>query len=128
MNSSLEEMVAELKSFLPKSAKIKKPRKTKKPLVIKRDQDLLTKKTIVKRPLGTLYNIHKRSVPVGIDKSIVIGLTRYEADLEVIRLIRQEQIRRNGTNEEIFFYFDILPQDAKGFEKDIYYNEGSPVL
>lgn len=91
-------------------------------------KSLLTKVKTIKKNEGTLYNIHKRSIPVSIDKVVVLGVTKAEADLEVKRLIEKERIRRNQTNEDIFFFFDIISVEATPEEKSIFYNEGSPVL
>ena len=93
----------------------------------------LQRKPIALRDPSALYNIHKRSVPPCIDKPIVIGVPRVEADLEVVKFIQKEEKRRtqqimDEPETNVFFYFDIIPQDAKPFERDIYYNEGSPVL
>ncbi len=85
-------------------------------------------KPVVVRPITTLYNIHKRSKPEGTDKIIIVGLLRDEADLEVMRLIKYEQRRRNEMVENnVFYYFDIVPMEATKEEKSIYYNEG-PLL
>lgn len=93
----------------------------------------LNRKPITQRGIDTLYNIHKRSMPPAVDKPVVIGLTRTDADLEVVKFIQKEAKRRvqqimDEPEQNVFFYFDIVPQDAKQFEKDIYYNEGSPIL
>ncbi len=111
--SSLTEFVEELRSSLP--------------------IPYYPKKLVIDRPESTLYNIHKRSIPVSIDKPIVIGVTRDEADKELLRLIHQESKRRvtqvqSQTENIVYFYFDIIPMEPMPFERDVYYNDGSPVL
>ena len=93
----------------------------------------LKPRPVVQRDVDALYNIHKRSIPVSLDKPIVIGLTRTEADLEVVKLIQKEAKRRvaqiiDEPETKVFFYFDIIPCEPLPEERSVYYNEGSPVL
>lgn len=93
----------------------------------------LRPRPVIHRDVNALYNINKRSLPPSMDKPVVIGLTRAEADLEVVKLINKEAKRRvNQVLDEpevkVFFYFDILPQDPIPEERSVFYNEGSPVL
>lgn len=83
----------------------------------------IKRRQIVERAEGTLYNIHKRSLPVGIDKIVFIGLLRSEADKEILKLIYKESKRRNEENNNQFFYFDIIPIESTENEQSIYYNE-----
>jgi hypothetical protein len=85
-------------------------------------------KMVYERPAGTLYNIHKRSIPIGIDKPVVIGLTEDESDLELIRLIKKEETRRKNDDGGVFFYFDMLPVNPRPEETSIYYNDTQVVL
>ncbi len=71
---------------------------------------------------GALYNIHKRSVPIGVDKIVVVGVTKQEAMEETNRLINREIVRRNNTNEPLFYIFDTVPVNATDAEKSVYYN------
>ena len=85
-------------------------------------------KMVFERPAGTLYNIHKRSIPIGLDKAVVIGLTEDESDLELIRLIKKEDTRRKNDSSGVFFYFDVLPVNPRPEEMSIYYNDSQVVL
>lgn len=104
MNDTLEEFINELRNSLPVPS--------------------LPKRVVFERPVGALYNIHKRSMPIGVDKIIVIGLTRTEADVELLRLIHREAKRRENEGLEIVYYFDLVPIDANKTEQSIYFNEG----
>lgn len=106
--SELEDMITEMRRSLPIPE--------------------LPKRIVYERPPGTLYNVYKRSFPVGfepkVDKPVVIGLTEDEADLEIVRLIKKESKRREQEGTIPAYYFDIVPMNATPTEKDIYYNEG----
>lgn len=88
----------------------------------------LPKQQRQERPKGTLYNIHKRSLPIGFDKIIVIGLLRDEADKETLRLIHKESKRRNEEMNDVFYYFDIVPMEANERESSIYFNETGVII
>lgn len=88
----------------------------------------IPKKTVIDRPEGTLYNIHKRSIPPALDKIVVIGVSRIEALKEIDRLLLKECKRRNLEGYEPSYYFDIVPMEASAFEKSIYYNEGQVTI
>lgn len=87
---------------------------------------------VVERPADQLYNIHKRSMPIATDKVVLIGLKREDADKELLKLLRRENKRRNEMSPredmQVFYYFDVVPQDCTAEEKSIYYNEGSVLV
>lgn len=134
---TLSEFVEELRGSLPvfepiKTAKKKRARKPK--LIIERDQNLqapIIQRIVPSYPVGTLFNIYKRAVPFAdgpLNKMVLLGLTRAEADIEVVKLIRKEQTRRNADETNVFFMYDIVPMEPKNGEHSPFYNEGSPVL
>lgn len=75
-----------------------------------------------------LYNIYKVSIPICINKPIILGLTRQEAVTEVARLVRLEKERREREGTSVLFMFDIKAVDAKPFELSVFYNEGPVCL
>lgn len=99
-----------------------------KELLISLPSPVMFKRETTKRADDELYNIHKRSIPISIDKPVVVGVTKEEGEKEVKRLVEREVKRRNSTNENIFFIFDLVPVKATPAERSIFYNEGSPVL
>ncbi len=85
--------------------------------------ELPKQKEVMELPVGTLYNIYKRSVPLGMDKIVVSGCLRHEADKDILRLIHGEaKRRRDEINPETFYYFDIVPMNATEAERGLYYN------
>jgi hypothetical protein len=67
-------------------------------------------------PTVGLYNIHKRSLPVGTDKIVGIGFTKAQAEQALGDLFKA---KKKG---ETVFYYDIIPQSATGAEKQVLYN------
>lgn len=111
MMSTLMDFVNELKTELKASLP-----QTPEPVMPKQ-------KETRQHPVGTLYNIHKRSLPAGVDKVVLIGLTQDDINTSMVRLIQRETKRRNEENTEVFYYFDAVPLDASDDEESIYYNQ-----
>lgn len=81
-------------------------------------------------PLLPRFNIHKRSLPVGIDKIVVFNVTKPQAE----RLL-EKATDNAGTllfatrsyydavkESKTLIYFDIVPVGATPSERSIYYN------
>src|SRR5258706_5046919 len=77
----------------------------------------------VKLPTPRLYNIHKRSLPIAIDKIVVIGVTKEEAVWWCERRLKAEQYFNNDEDTKTLIYYDIIPVDAKAHEHSVYYND-----
>lgn len=76
-----------------------------------------------KLPIPRLYNIHKRSLPVAIDRVVVIGVTKEEAIWWCEQRLKAEQYFNNDENTKTLTYYDIVPVDAKAHERSVYYND-----
>jgi hypothetical protein len=112
MDQSLSEFVQELKDSIPLPK---------------------LERIAIDRPESALYNIHKRAIPFTnnpLDKVVVLGLTRHEADKETLKFIKREAKRRSeiaSDDPQVFFHYDIVPVEALPFERSVFYNEGSPI-
>jgi hypothetical protein len=57
------------------------------------------------------YNIHKRSLPIGIDKVVMVGLTREEADWIINRKLKAKIVNtEQGINQVI--YYEAIQEDG----------------
>lgn len=73
-------------------------------------------KTIVK---GKLYNIHKRSLPVGVDKPVAFGMS--ERDATTLSKILTRQIQKDNQHSDVKHYFDIIRQESQE-DLNVYYS------
>ena len=83
-----------------------------------------TPKYIEVSPIIKKYNIHKRSLPVGLDKIVVINVTKQEAEWWVECRLKTKQYYLQDTEKYIYIYYDIVPVMASPKERSVYYNEG----
>ncbi len=105
----LEEFKAKMKMMeLPVIEKA-----TEKPFIEKREK--------IK---GKLYNIHKRSLPVGIDAIVVFSVTEKEAKQWTEKKLVTRCYENGPDNSKTLIYYDIIPVDAKPREISIYANMG----
>ena len=77
---------------------------------------------IEKKPLARPYNIHKRSLPVGIDKIIVFGVTKEDAEWWLECKLKPKCYENGPDDSKTLIYYDIVPVDATPKERSIYYN------
>ena len=80
---------------------------------------------------GRKYNIHKRSLPVGIDVIVVYNI---ESKKEAEYMINNTRDRKgkqvfgskvytdDSRDSKTLIYFDIIPTDATPKERSIYFN------
>lgn len=68
-----------------------------------------------------LYNIHKRSLPVGYDKVVGIGFTKLQA-IDAIGTFFKAKAN-NSNSDYHWYYYDMVVQNASPDEKSIYWNE-----
>lgn len=73
------------------------------------------------------YNIHKRSLPIGIDKVVVFGVTKTEAEWWIANVLKTKCYQDDEKESKTIIYFEILPVDATARERSFYYN-ARPVL
>lgn len=76
----------------------------------------------VKESYTRLFNIYKRSLPPGLDKLILIGLTRYEAERWLAEKLKAKVFTDDARESKTLIYYDMLPQDATPRERSIYFN------
>lgn len=84
----------------------------------------------VRPPL--LYNIHKRSLPVGIDAPVVFGVDKDKAEKLVTNVLKSRIVVHPTQSEEkdyrTIIYYDIVPQGASPRERSVYFNKGPVAL
>lgn len=68
------------------------------------------------RGVPSLYNIHKRTLPVGYDRVVFFGLT-YDNAKQVRELFLKSRV-----DGDIVIYFDIVDMDATDKERSVYFN------
>lgn len=76
----------------------------------------------VKPKTVRLFNIHKRSLPPGIDTVVLIGLTRDEAETWLNDKLKARVFNDDARDSKTLIYYDMLPQDASPVERSIYFN------
>lgn len=80
------------------------------------------------RPPEKLFNIHKRSLPVGIDEVVVRNLTRAEAiswvcpDLPKLPRLKTKVFYDEPNEMKTYIYYDIVPVDGTPRERSVYFN------
>lgn len=86
-------------------------------------------------PMLPRFNIHKRSLPVGIDKIVVFNVTKPQAE----RLLSSAVDSAGGLlfatrsyydavkESKTLIYFDVVPVDATPSERSIFYNPAKVV-
>lgn len=79
-------------------------------------------------PYVQRFNIHKRSLPVGIDKVVVFGVTRHEAERWIEGRLKTRLYHHDDKNSKTLIYYDVIPVDAQPRERSIYYNPGPIVV
>lgn len=78
---------------------------------------------------GKKFNIHKRSLPPEIDKIVVFGVTKEEAEWllnhnskNLIPLLKSKLYQDDSRETKTLIYYDVIPVGATAREKSIYYN------
>lgn len=79
----------------------------------------------VKEPLVVLklFNIHKRSLPPGIDIIVVYNVTKKESEWWVENILKAKCYQNEDSDSKTLIYYDVIPVDAKPHERSIYHNE-----
>lgn len=71
------------------------------------------------------YNIHKRSLPVGmppLDKIVVFAVTKAEAEWWINNILRARVYQDDERDLKTLIYYDAVPLDAQPRERSIFYN------
>lgn len=69
-----------------------------------------------------LFNIHKRSLPVGIDKIVVFNAPKADATWWVESKLKTKCYENGADDSKTIIYYDIIPVGASPKEKSVYYN------
>jgi len=69
-----------------------------------------------------LFNIHKRSLPVGIDKIVLVGVTKEEGEKLIENSLKSRIFYDSDKDSKTIIYYDLLPQDASPKEKNVFFN------
>lgn len=67
----------------------------------------------------TLYNVHMRSLPPGVDKIVGIGFDLAAARQALLTLFKAREDRKHDGR---WLYYDIVPQGATEKERSIFFN------
>jgi len=82
-------------------------------------------KKALESTIPKLYNIHKRSLPVGLDKPVAWHFTRLQAIEFIEKRLKAKEYIDEHTNRPIVIYYDIVRQD--GYKSGIYDNDSDIV-
>ncbi len=74
------------------------------------------------------FNIHKRSLPVGIDKVVVVGVTKAEAEWWIEKILKPKCYQDDPRDSKTIVYFDLVPVGATPRERSIFFNPRPVVI
>jgi len=74
------------------------------------------------KPKIQRYNIHKRSLPVGIDKVVVFSVLKAEAEWWIERRLKAKAYHDDPKDSKTIIYYDIIPVDATPRERSVFHN------
>lgn len=78
-----------------------------------------------RKPKGRRYNVHKRSLPPGVDKPVLFGLGSRQLAEDVIENATDSKgVRTFGpiVTEKGATYYEAVPADANESERSVYHN------
>jgi hypothetical protein len=61
--------------------------------------------------IGVRYNIHKRSLPVGLDKPVMFGLSEEESEIVLSKFFKTKMIE-NKDDTKTLIYYDRVREDG----------------
>lgn len=77
-----------------------------------------------------LFNVHRRTLPVGGDRIVLWNLTKKEFDDMKLNRLDHDlmkdltgQCRTHVENDNTIVYYDLVPVNATEEEKSVYFNE-----
>lgn len=70
------------------------------------------------------YNIHKRTLPIGVDMPVMFRLTLEEAK-QALDVYKPKTVTHEDTT--ILVFYDMVKSDALPVEQSVFYNEG-PIM
>lgn len=69
-----------------------------------------------------LFDIYKRSLPPGINKAVLIGLTKADAEKWLEDKLKAKVFHDEVRDYKTLIYYDMVPQNALPHERSIYFN------
>lgn len=73
-------------------------------------------------PIVKRFNIHKRSLPPGIDIIVVFGVTKQEAEWWIEKRLKAKCYQDDARDTKTLVYYDVVPVNASPRERSIYFN------
>jgi len=73
-------------------------------------------------PKQPRFNVHKRSLPVGLDKIVVFGVLKGEATSWIENRLKSKCYENDPDSSKTLIYYDVIPIDATPKERSIYHN------
>lgn len=70
----------------------------------------------------TLFNIHKRSLPVKIDKVVMFNLEKEEAEKMLLDRFKTKVVTHPTEDLKTVIYYDLVPAGSSKIEKSVFYN------
>lgn len=68
------------------------------------------------------FNVHRRSLPVGIDKKVVFNVTRAEGEWWIENKLKARIYEDDEAETKTVIYYDLVPVDATPRERNLYSN------
>jgi len=68
------------------------------------------------------YNVHKRSLPIGIDTIVLFGITKEEAEWFIEYKLKPKCYENGPDDSKTVIYYDVIPVGATPKERSIYFN------
>lgn len=72
------------------------------------------------------YNLHKRSLPPGLDQIIAVDVTK--EDIELLKKRAKNHFEAVVLPDDTVIYYDLIPIDATPEQKSIYYNDPKRII
>jgi hypothetical protein len=94
---------------------------------IKAIDERTKQKTVIKMQ-PKKYNVHKRSLPIGIDQIVVYSVTKDEANWWTEKLLKTRCYQQEPEESKTIIYYDIIPIDATPRERSIFNNPNEVML
>lgn len=76
-----------------------------------------------RKPKSKKYNIHKRSLPAGVDIPIFFGVTKNESELLISQFLKSKVLVDEQKDKTSVLYYDVIATDAPVEEYNIFFND-----
>lgn len=73
------------------------------------------------------YNIHKRSLPVGIDKVVMYNLPKFDAERLLEKTFKTKLFHNDNKDSKTLIYYEMIPSDATPQERNIYFRDENKI-